>query len=86
MPRRRYWDSVRGERRNIAPVVVVIRISWSAMASKAAMARDSDVPGRMEAVLVRGRRVIVVGTWPPREKVVRWRRSCPWRDFGSVGC
>ena len=32
---------------------------------------------------VRGRRVSVVGKWPPREKVVRWRRSWPCRDLGS---
>ena len=31
-----------------------------------------------------GSRVIVVGTAPPREKEVRWRRRWPWRDFGSV--
>jgi hypothetical protein len=42
------------------------------------------VAGRIAAGWVRGRRVRVVGRWPPNEKVVRWRRSWPWRDLGSV--
>jgi hypothetical protein len=48
-----------------------------------------DRVGVVSEVLVvgeSGRRVMVVGRWPPREKVVRWRRSWPWTDFGSRGC
>jgi hypothetical protein len=47
------------------------------------MSTASAVRGREEVAVVRGRRVRVVGRWPWREKVVRWRRRWPWRDFGS---
>lgn len=56
------------------PVLQVMRISCSGIVSSAAMSIASGLGGRSEGALVRGRRVIVVGRWPPREKVVRWRR------------
>jgi hypothetical protein len=65
------------------PVVLVMRISCSGIVASAAMSMASGLGGRRDGALVRGRRVIVVGRWPPRAKVVRWRRICPWRDLGS---
>jgi len=59
------------------PVLHVMRISCSGIVSSAAMSIASGLGGRSEGALVRGRRVIVVGRWPPREKVVRWRRIWP---------
>jgi hypothetical protein len=54
------------------------------MVGAAAVSKPFCVAGRIAAGWVRGRRVRVVGRWPPNEKVVRWRRSWPWRDLGSV--
>jgi hypothetical protein len=69
--RRRYCDSVRGVRREMLPVEDVMRIWCPGMVASAAVSReDGSEEGRRVADLVRGRRVIVVGRWPPREKVV----------------
>jgi hypothetical protein len=69
--RRRYCGSVRGVRREMLPVEDVMRIWCPGMVASAAVSReDGSEEGRRVADLVRGRRVIVVGRWPPREKVV----------------
>lgn len=67
----RYCDSDNGERRAIEPEFDVRRISCSGIVASAAIAMASGVAGRMVGALVRGRRVIVEGRWPPRENVVR---------------
>lgn len=51
--------------------------------ASAAMSIASGDGGSMVAAVVRGRRVMVVGRCPPREKVVRCNNRCPWRDLGS---
>ena len=72
--RRRYWASDSGERRDMAPVLSLMRISCSGTPSAAL----SGVPGlagsELLGALVRGTTVMVVGRCPPREKVVRCRR------------
>ena len=55
-------------------VLQVIRISCSGIVASAAMSIASGLGGSRVGALVRGRRVIDVGRWPPKEKVVRWRR------------
>lgn len=45
--------------------------------ASAAMSIASGDGGSMVEAVVRGRRVMVVGRWPPREKIVRWSRRCP---------
>jgi hypothetical protein len=81
----RYVISFKGERRAMAPLVVVMRSSCSGIVACAARsAADGSAAGRRTGGVVRGRSVIVVGRWPPRENVVRWRRRWPWRDLGSV--
>ncbi len=79
-----YWDSERGASSEIDPVEDVIRIWCSGIVASAAISMASGLGGRREGALVRGRRVMVVGRWPPREKVVRCRRMVPWRDLGSI--
>lgn len=56
------------------PVLDVMRIWCSGMVASAAMSIASGEGGRRVGAVVRGSRVIEVVMWPPREKVVRWRR------------
>jgi len=67
----------------MAPVWDVTRICCSGFVALAATSMASGVPGRRVVDVVRGRRVIVVGRWPPREKEVRWRRKAPPLLLGS---
>lgn len=83
---RRYWASDRGVRREIVPVLSLKRSSCSGDAVSVALSAALGVAGSMLGALVRGRRVMVEGRWPPRENVVRWRRRWPWRDLGSRLC
>lgn len=53
----------------------VVSSSWcSGMVASAAVSAAVGVAGRVVGGVVRGRRVIDVGRWPPRAKVVRGRR------------
>lgn len=54
------------------------------MVAEAAMSMASGEGGRMVEAVVRGRSVMVVGRWPPREKVVRFNSKCPCKDLGSI--
>ena len=76
--------SFSGERSAIEPLVVVMRSSCSGIVACAASSGAEGVAGRKVGGVVRGRRVMDVGRWPPRENVVRWRRAWPPRDFGSI--
>ena len=67
----RYWDSDNGERRDIAPVCDVMRISCSGMVASAASSIASGDAGSSAVDVVRGRSVMVVGRCPPSEKEVR---------------
>ena len=78
-----YCDSERGDKREIEPVWDVIKISCSGIVASAAMSIFSGVAGNRDVDVVRGRSVIVVGMWPPRENIVRWRRKLPPLVFGS---
>jgi hypothetical protein len=64
-------------------VCEVSRSCCEGMVASAAISMASGDGGSMVEAVVRGRRVMVVGRWPPREKVVRCSKRCPWRDFGS---
>ena len=68
---------------DMEPVWDVTRISCSGIVASAATSMASGVAGRRVVEVVRGRRVMVVGRWPPREKVVRWRRKVPPLVLGS---
>lgn len=61
-----------------------MRSCCAGIVASAATAEASGEGGRRVVGVVRGRSVRVVGRWPPREKVVLWRRRWPWRDLGSV--
>lgn len=78
---------MRGDRIPRAPVRVVRRRDEAGTVASAALFAASSAVGRGGRVVagrVRGRRVRVVGMWPPRENVVRWRNKWPCKDFGSV--
>lgn len=70
MLRRRYSDSETGVKRAREPDVRVRRISCWGMVSSAAVSMASSERGMIVAAFVLGRRVMVVGMWPPRENVV----------------
>ena len=84
----RYWDSLSGVRRASEPVGDVRRICWSGGEAVLGEGEVSIVSGYgvggVVGVVVRGRRVMFVAMWPPREKVVRWRRKCPCWVLGSI--
>jgi hypothetical protein len=71
VPRRRYWDSERGVRRDRVPVWEVRRRDCEGEGGSGAGEEESLVNGGREGR--DGRRVIVVGWWAPRENVVRCR-------------
>jgi hypothetical protein len=61
-----------------------IRIWWPGIVSSDSELGVAGSVERSVVVVIRGSKVIVVGKWPPREKVVRWRSRWPCSDFGSV--
>lgn len=67
----RYWISFKGDKSAIEPVLEVMSISCSGIVASAAVSAADGVAGRIVGAVVRGRRVRVVGRWPPRAKVVR---------------
>jgi hypothetical protein len=66
------------------PVLDVSRSWFSGIVASADVSTAIGVAGSIVGVVVRGRSVIDVGRWPPREKVVRGSRRWPCSDLGSV--